>query len=357
MKKYIISLSIIAIVLVSCTKEVVTEKKTTVPYVPPTLGIYGTWKVTQNNNSGNAEEIIIISKDDHYIYDLTKDIEGFKSNYISIYDADDKTINWDGYFLNYKITGDTMTWMTTPTNVEYKMVKDNSGSVTIDNWTKKMNISSTGVLAEIGSDYDFNNYGFGVKGDLLYISGSLFGQYKIYELNALNGKLTDSVNYISSAAVAYRASSNSFYYGRTSASDKLKKAIGIGGALTDLSTNSISSARNISYNASSGTIYVFNSNRKLYAGSEGGNFTELADLSTITSSFYEMMYYKNDEFLVRRNSTIYRVKISPTFTVVESYGRDYNFSIRNFGTDGTTIWVYGRNEMTDNYEYRKVTLD
>jgi hypothetical protein len=356
MKKYIISLSIIAIVLASCTKETVTEKKTTVPYVAPALGIYGTWKVTQSSNSGSAEEYMIITKGDNFIYNFTKDMAGFKEDYVSIYDADDKTFNWDGWLVNYKIIGDTMTWMTSPTTVEYKMVKDNSGTVTIDNWAKNLNIASTGVLAEFGSDFSLDNYGFGVKGDFLYISGRRGGQYRIYELNTLNGQLVDSVNYFTRAAIAYRGSSSSLYYGRASGTDKIKKSAGLGGAESDLSTNTISNARNISYNASSGTVYVYNSNRVLYAGSDGGNFSELADLSTLSTSFYEMMYYKNDEFIVERNSTLHRVKIAPTFTVVESYKRDNNFRIYNFGTDGSTIWVYGRNNMTNNNEYRKVTL-
>lgn len=353
MKKYIISLSIIALVLASCTKEVVTETKTTVPYKGPTLGVYGTWKVVESNNN-NIEEYFIINKDNNFVVNLTNRDEGFKRDYTSVYDADEKTFNWDGWLLNYMIVGDTMTWMTSPTVVEYKMVKDNSSGVTEDNWTKKLNLASAGVMRPEGMNV--YNYGFGVRGDFLYISGYRLGYY-IYEMNGLNGQLIDSLSFVTRAAIAYRPSNNNLYYARASGTDNMKKSVGIGGVATDLSTNALNSVRSISLNPSSGTVYAFNSNRILYAGTEGGNFTELSDLSTLQTYLNSLVYYKNDEFLTIRNSTIYRVKIAPSFSVVQSYRRDATFSIDNIGTDGSTIWVYGYNQFTGENEYRKVTLD
>jgi len=359
MKNYILSFGIVAILLLgSCTKETVTETKTTVPYVAPTPKLIGTWKVIESSNSGNSEEYLIFEAKTNYMHNLTARVEGFKRSYTNVYSADEKVLNWDGWLLNYTVNGDTMTLRESPSEIEYKMVKDNSGAVTAANWTDNLTFAGASVPVINQNNFSWYDYSFGVKGDFLYFSGRRISptQYRMYEFNTLNGTLTDSINSVNRMAMAYRASNNNLYFGRASGTDEIMKSVGLQGAASNLSTNTISSARSISINPSSGTIYVLNSSRILYAGTDGGNFSELTNLSSMNTYIEDMIYYKNDEFLVVYNSTLHRIKISPSFTVVKSYSRADNFSIYNVSTDGTSIWVYGYDNRLSKNAYRKVTL-
>ena len=198
---------------------------------------------------------------------------------------------------------------------------------------------------------------FGIDGDFLYINARPTGTYKFYKLNTLNGTFADSANAPASTrfAMHYKSSSNKLYHTRYSGTYNMQQRTGLMGADANLSSNTISSVRAISTNASSGTVYAYRGGT-LYSGSEGGNFSSLF---SFTGSYPGCnVYYKSDQFLGVYNNTLVLFEISPTYKIIKQYQLPGGSTIyQAIATNGSDIWVMTYNSQAGWYEYNKVALN
>ncbi len=344
------------IALNACTKEETIETKTTKEYVAPKLKIYGTWKNIATNGNNYSKDYMII-KESGFFHNLTASETGFKSNYKAAFHANESVFNMDGWPLVYEFAGDSLMLKSSANKIEYLLVPTTEAEANENTW-----LSSFTTLKQVVMNSSSQNYGFGVDGDILYINARPYSTYNIYKFDASSNIFLDSFaasTLGSNVSLFYKKNGDELFVARSTGIDFVKKTNGFSSTSTfsNASTNNnISSIRNISMNATSGTIFCYNSSRKLYTGTDGGNFTELTDLNNLAQTTSNLVYIGSDEFLCVYNSTIHKVKVSPTFQVVKSYNRDDNFNVSNVGTDGLNHWVYGYDNALDKYVYRKIQL-
>lgn len=352
------------LILGSCTKETTETNTTTVnkPYVAPTLPFWGLWLEINSDPLDTSKNYYELNSATFYCASMSQDEHGLRQLNFSPIAATDKLIKFDGNsYAPYEVKGDTLIIYDNnePGVIDFTLKKIAAGTVTADNWMPSLNVTRRVFMQRYGYSFGTSS-SFGIDGDFLYVSHYYqnTSTHKFYKLNTLNGMYVDSANAPvgSYHALHYKASSNKLYNTRYSGSQTMQQRTGLMGANSNLSTNSLSSVRAISTNATSGTVYAFRSN-EIYSGSEGGSFSTLF---TFTGNYPRgVVYYKADQFLGVYNGTLVLFEISPTFKVIKQYRlvdevADYLYE--SISTNGSDIWLMAYDNQSDRYMYLKVTL-
>ncbi len=340
----ILTLLISVVILNSCTKEVTTKQE----YTPPAATMYGTWLKLNKDVSDSSKEYVIFKQNDDYYYSLIESDQGFRTSNNAVYSATDKIISLGGYLNVYSISGDTLI-VKDEINKSIKFIRVNNPAINFENWTSKLSISKS-VAAPLLNISSSRSFGF--NGDNLYFYGNKYGG-KVYKFNTLNSTILDSVSVGTSCSNFYK--SGSTYYG-FSGNNKLGKTTELNsGTYTDASSNILASPYSISYNGTSNIFYAYLGGGGLYSGTEGGAFSILKDL--VGYNCKSVVYYNSDEFLTVKNSTLYKIKISPVFSVTKSYKLDASYNLYTVSTNGVDVWAYARNYNNNSYEFLKLNLN
>ena len=348
-------------VLSACKKETTIQETVTVNevYNPAPPAYLGTWKKINEDPTDTSKTYFIFMANSSYCLTLEQSEDGFKRKDYSTISGNANSLRFDDQgFRPYKVSGDTMTVYddSRPGDIDELLVKVTNGSVDAANWLKTLSVSRTVTVPSYHQNNVSTSASFGIDGDFLYIS-AWNSIWRIYKFNTLNGTHVDSGTAAGNTinAIHFRGSSNKLYHTRYSGTYAMLQRVGLNGANSNLSTNTISSVRSISTNATSGTVYAFRSNT-LYSGSEGGNFSSLF---TFTGSYPRgNVYYKSDQFLGVYNGTLVLFEISPTFKIIQQYelpGGSYIY--QSIATNGSDIWVMFYNNNTNQYGYKKVSLN
>ncbi len=336
---------IICIALIqSCTKKETIIQE----YKPPVVDIYGTWFLQNQNVTDLSKTYMILNASDDFSYNLNEDKDGFRSSYDYAFSATNKQLNLGGSLYNYTKNGDTLILRQSNNSIQ-KYIKVANPTMTYENWTSKISIAKR-VAAPIGNISSSHSFGF--NNDNLYFYSDKYAS-RVYKYNTLNNTFTDSLNVAFSCSNFYRPG---FTYFGFSGNFGLGKTTELQtGTYNQISANTFSSTYAISYNGTSNTFYCYLSNSDLYAGAEGGTFSLVKNLDEYNVN--SVVYYGSDEFLVLRYGGMYKIKISPNFTVTKSYNGIPNFNIYTISTDGADVWAYGYNYNTGKYEYLKLNLN
>lgn len=343
-KRTLFALAFISLIAIqSCKKtETVVEE-----YNPPSPTLYGTWKAINEDPTNNSSLYYVFDKSNNFASTLEEDEYGFRESNSYAFSATNKQVSLGGGLLNYTVNGDTlkMKYSSTQSSLFLRVA---SPTFTPENWLKSISvIQKTAAVNSLPT-----NISFGVNGDFLYFSQYVNG-YKVFKYNTLNNTKVDSNTVSSNCCVYYKG--GKVYYGKY-ANDKLFKTTELDNATNqNVSTNSIYYPVSISINGNSNTIYTLDYNKKLLAGTDGGAFSELFDFSSYNISMVQ--YYGNDEFLILKNYSLFKVKISPTFSVTTSYNGIPNFSISSIATNGVDTWVYGRENSSNKFKFIKINLN
>lgn len=337
----IIAILTMVVFIQSCTKkETIIES-----YNPPAVTLYGTWKEINTNPSNLSTSYYIIDKTNDFAYNLIEDEYGFRNSNGYAVSASDKQITLGGTLYNYTVKNDTLK-LKYDVDQTQTFVKVPNPTFTFNNWTNNISINKS-ITAPLGIN---SSRSFGFNGDFLYFYRNTFGN-KSYKYNTLNSSFVDSGLVANTCANYYR--NGNLYYGFTGTNKLFKGNELLTGSA--ISINNLNTVYALSINGTSNTIYAYQSNRELYAGTDGGNFSLLTDLNTYNTR--SVVYYGNDEFLTIKNSRLYKIKISPTFKVTTSYTSLPNYSFYTVSTNGSDVWVYAYNDNIDNYEFLKLNLN
>ncbi len=342
--KLIFSLSVI-LLIASCKKETTIKEE----YNPPQPKLYGTWQVVNTNPSVTTTTYYVFPNDGkNYAYLLTLEKDGFKSRQAYAYKATENQVNFYYYLYNYTVSNDTLTLYNTPSNYS-TFTKVTNPSFTPDNWMGSFTYAKTLTPPRaMNSSY---LKPFGIDGDNIYPTGYNGSAYYVYKYNTVSQQYTDSGSIAINASTYFK--SPLIYYGFNN-NNFLWKTTGLTGGST-ISTNQLNYTNTISANPNSGVIYAFVSNGSMYSGTEGSTFNQLFDFNS--TGIYNVLYYKNDEFLALRNDCIVRVKISPSYQVLSVYQGKANFSPYVLSTNGVDVWLYGYDNLTSDYKLIKVNLN
>lgn len=342
--KLILGLSAVFLFAACTKKTTITEE-----YNPPQATLFGTWKM-MSENVNNGESYYVFANDgSNFAYNLMKDINGFKSKDVYAFKATDKQINVNYTLYNYTVVADTLTLFETPT-VYNKYVRVVNPTMTPSNWTSSIKAIRRIELPRTVSYGTIRT--FGIDGDNLYLCGYNGSSYYVYKYNSLTNQFLDSIAVPNVASTYFK--SPTVYYG-FDANNKIYKTTGLVAPTTAVSLNDINYTYALSMNPSSGVIFAFTSNSALLSGTDGSNFNSLFSFGNYGVSYVQ--YDKNDEFVGLRNGNIVRMKISPSFSVVNSYDRLSGFYTYAFSTNGNDTWMFGYNNQTSTYQLVKVNLN
>jgi len=342
--KILFGLSVV-LLMAACTKKTtITEE-----YNPPQATLFGTWKL-MSENVNNGENYYVFANDgSNFAYYLMKDVNGFKSKDVYAFKATDKQINVNYALYNYSVVADTLILYESPSTYN-KYLRVVNPTMTPSNWTNSLKAIRRIELPRAVS------YGtirpFGIDGDNLYLCGYNGSGYYVYKYNSLTNQHLDSISVPSVATTYYK--SPSVYYG-FDANNKIYKTTGLVGPTIAVSLNDINYTYALSMNPSSGVFFAFSNNSSLLSGTDGSNFNTLFSFSNYGVNY--VLYDKNDEFMGLRNGSIVRMKISPSFSVVNSYDRLPGFYTYAYSSNGTDTWLFGYNNQTSTYQLVKVNLN
>ncbi|MEZ4805725.1 MAG: hypothetical protein R2852_09650 [Bacteroidia bacterium] len=315
------------VLLGSCKK---TETNTIIQeYNPPKATLFGTWKVI---TAGSNDQYYVFQDDgSNLYYILTEDQNGFRTMGDAAFSATVNQVYLQYVLYNYWLSNDTLTFASSSSNM-MKFMRVDSPKFTPMTW-----MGSTMIDRNLAPPRGFSstNLSFGIQGDFLYPYSVNSGSSYIYQYNTLTEKYVDSLG-VSKPATSY-FNSGDLYVGFNGGTFNIYK--GNMASISSISSNTISNVLAVSLNSSSGVIYAFNSQRRMYTGLANSSFSELFDFSTYGVN--TVVYYKNDEFLCVKNNRIYRIKISPSFEVLESYNAPSGVSYYTISTNGTDVWAYG----------------
>lgn len=338
----------------SCTKEKVTNNTIKEKYNPEQIKIYGKWKLINENPSSLKEEFYIFDSITPFLYYLSSDEIGFKNYESAVYTATKNTLIFNSVYV-YEVNNDTLIIKSAPDNEIIKLLKTNRTDVDLKTWMSK---SSTLLISKALPEMNNENSGsIAFNGNFIFFNSNYTGNNWFYKYNVITNSVVDSLTNSGNVSACYKTSTNEIYvasnYSSSSPLVKIKDFTNVGGSL--ISVTNFDYAKNLSYNPNSGVIYVYQ-NGILFSGSEGGVFSELFATEPLGVNIAQINYYTNDEFLTLRDNKIHRVKIAPSFKVLESYEPIKNFVIFSVSTNGSEVWVYGRNEINNLYEFRKISI-
>lgn len=342
MKKHKLLTAILAgfVFLTGCKKEETVVQ----PYTPPQPKLYGTWRILP----GFGSEGYFAFPDDgsSYAHILQIDQYGFKTKSIYAYSATDKQIVISGSVFNYTVNQDTLKLNINPSS-GYTMVKETDPAISYKTW-----LTPASILKSINSPRGVGSgvLSFGIDGNDLYLS-AYNGSYYAYKFNTISGDYSDSVIMVNEASLFHK--SGSLYYGFNNMSNKIFKG-NIFSSVNPISTNNLSNVRAISANPNSGVVYAFCSDGKVYSGTDNSTFNALFDLSSY--SVNSVVYYKNDEFLCIRSSSVHRVQMTPEFKVLATYEIPKAFSAYTVSTNGTDTYVFGYDNASNKHAFMKISL-
>lgn len=329
------------VILGACTKKETIVQE----YNPPQPKLYGNWKVISANFGGGY--FSFPNDGSNFAHILGIDEDGFKSKEVYAYSATDKQLIISGSVFNYTLNGDTLLLKSAPNSI-YKMVKTTDPSVNINTWLSSTSVSKDlGKLPNSGSDL----HSIGIDGTTIYYSGlNGMGNY-VYKYNTSSKVLEDSIASVNTASHYYKA--GTLYYGFDYMTNKIFKGTPFA-PVTSVSTNSLSSVRTVSANASSGVIYAYTSSSEMYTGTENSTFNLLFDFQDYGVA--SVTYFKNDEFLCTKNSTVHRIKISPDFQVLATYEMPEGFNAYTVSSNGTDLYVFGYDDNAGEYKMIKLNF-
>ncbi len=356
MKKIIlISIVVLSIFWQSCTKETVTNNTTKIPYVAPVSKIYGKWKLINSNPTDLKEQYWIIDSLTPFAYLLTKSDKGFKSMDVGPYAVTENTLLFDGIFA-YEVSNDSLFLKSNPNKTEAILVKTTQTEVNYQTWmTKTSTLLTTPALPGM---YYINDGSFAFDANVLYFTSNYTGSNYLYKYDAASSSIKDSLSISGNIAGFYKKSTNHIYvasnYSTANPIVKVPNFTTVGAAVA--TSNSLNYVKSLSYNPNSGVMYAFQNTNKLFSATESGSLNVLFDVASTGVAFDQMSYYSNDEFLVLYQNTIYKVKIAPSFSILNSYQQLPNFTIYSISTNGTETWVYGENNVNRKYEFRKISF-
>jgi len=343
MNKILLIFAITILTLIaSCKKETTIKEE----YNPPQPKLYGTWQVISVPPSTSNSYYVFPNDASNFGYILTIDKDGFKSQQTFTYKATENQINMYYYLYNYTVANDTMKMFSAP-GVYSAYVKISNPAFTKDNWNSTF--SSLKRLTPPRGFTTSTSRSFGINGDFIYPNGMNGSGTYVYKYNTLTQQYIDSISVSANTSTYFK--SPSLYYGLYG-NFMLYKTADMSPSATPISTNLLNYCDNVSANASSGVIYAFLSNAHLYSGTEGSNFNDLFDLTSYSVS--NVLYYKNDEFLGLKGGYIIRFKISPKFTILDSYLSIPNFNVYALSSNGSDTWVYGYNYAINDYQLMKI---
>lgn len=346
MKKIKILLGLAVVLLAAgCTKKTtITEE-----YNPPKATLFGTWKLLSENVNNGDNYYVFANDGSNFAYYLVKDINGFRSKEAYAFKATDKQINVNYNLYNYTVIADTLTLFESPA-VFTKYVRVVNPTMTPSNWTGNVNAIRKIELPRAVSYSSIRT--FGIDGDILYLCGYNGSSYYVYKYNTITNQHLDSIVVPNVASTYFK--SPTVYYG-FEANNKIYKTTGLVGPTTAVSLNDINYTFALSMNPSSGVLFAFSNNSTLLSGTDGSNFNSLFSFNNYGVNYVQ--YDKNDEFMGLRNGNIVRMKISPSFSVVNSYDKLAGFYSYTFSTNGTDTWLFGYNTQTSTYQLVKVNLN
>jgi hypothetical protein len=315
------------VLLGSCKK---TETNTIIQeYNPPLATLFGTWKMI---NTSSTDQYFVFPNDKSNLhYQLIEDVNGFRTMFDAAFNATVNQVFLQGSLYNYSESNDTLILTSNSSNM-MKFMRIDSPSFTPMTWMKPTMLDRS---IELPRGFGSTNVSIGIQGDFLYPYAVNSGSAYIYQFNTLTGKYVDSTG-VGKPACTY-FNSGDLYVGFNGGTYNIWK--GNMASISPVSSNTILNVNAVSLNPSSGVIYAYNSARKMYTGLANSNFSELFDFSTYYLN--TVVYYKNDEFLCIKNGRLYRIKISPSFEVLESYNTPSGVNYYTVSTNGTDIWVYG----------------
>lgn len=329
------------VILGACTKKETIVQE----YNPPQPKLYGNWKVISTNLNGGY--FSFPNDGNNFAYILGLDEDGFKNKEVYAYSATDKQLIISGTVFNYNLKGDTLILKSSPSS-NYMMVKTTDPNINASTW-----LSSTSIAKDLGKlpNTSSDLHSIGIDGNTIYYSGlNGMGNY-VYKYNTSSKVLEDSIASVNTASHYYK--SGTLYYGFDYMSNKIFKGTPFA-PVTSVSSNNLSSVRTVSANASSGVIYAFTSSGEMYTGTENSTFNILFDFQDYNVA--SVTYYKNDEFLCVKNSTVHRVKISPDFQVLATYEMPESFNAYTVSTNGTDMYVFGYDSNANDYKLIKLNF-
>jgi hypothetical protein len=342
--KLLITIALGLLVLNSCTKKETIIQE----YNPPQPSLYGTWKML-NQTSSDTSYYVFNNDGTNFMYLLSKSSYGFKSSQGYVYKATDKQLQVYSSLFNYKVSNDTLYLMESPSTT-YKLLKMNNSGLNTANW---LSASSMNKSMNMPRGTLFNTRPFAIEGNYLYLYGNDNSNERVYKFNHTtelyedSGSVSEPASTCIKAGNLYTAFDNGNYNIYKSSTSSI-------GSMSIISNNTLPYANTISINPNSGVIYAYCNDNKIYTGTENSTFNELFDFSPY--GINNVLYYKNDEFLCIRNSTIHKIVIAPSFKVITSYQPIPNFSIYQLSTNGTDVWCYGYDNTTGTYKLVKLTI-
>lgn len=331
-------------VLNSCTKKETIIQE----YNPPQPKLFGTWKLI-GQNSSDTNYYVFPDDGSNFMYLLTVSPNNFRNSQGYAYKATDNQLQVFSTLLNYKVSNDTLYLMESP-NISTKLVKISNPSFTPANF---MNASSVVKKINVPRGIGSNTRPFGIEGNYLYIYGNQNGNEYIYKFNSStelhedSGGVSEPASTCIKAGTIYTAFDNGNYNIYKSATTAI-------GSMSIISNNTLPYANAISVNPNSGVIYAYTNDAKIYSGTENSTFNELFNFASY--GVYNVLYYKNDEFLCIRNNNICKVSIAPNFKVLANYQPIPGFSIYQLSTNGTDVWCYGYDSISGTYKLVKVAI-
>lgn len=347
--KILILSSAVGLFLSSCTKKETIVQQ----YTPPAPTLYGTWKFINSNPSDSSAQYIVLPNDgSNFYYSMSQDEFGFRRiDGSGAFQATDKQllIGMGGLF-NYTVNNDTL------------KLRQNSGSsinltrITDPNIVPDKFVTLLGISKGVKTPYGLigHSYSLGISGDNLYLMASLSGSNKMAKYNVNSGLLTDSIPTAFNGSVYYK--SGSIFLGFSNNNRIWKGTEFNAGTYSINSSTDLVNVKALSINGSSNTIYAYQADRKLFAGTDGGSYALLKDFAPMSTDM--VVYHNNDAFLILKNDHIYRVKIFPTMSIMNSYRLAENLStIYAISSNGSDVWATVYNSISGKHEFVKLNIN
>lgn len=350
---YFIILSILFIS--SCKKEITNNIIEEEEKPALNLKIYGVWQNLSYDPNNDDRKYIEYSTSG-YTNEYKLQDNGVQTKKIRVFKVTENLVTTQfGSMATYKIYGDTLILKTNPDLIR-KFIKISNLDIVKD-WVGTINNLAT--IKSPNGIANFINGGIGFDAEFLYFAYNRYGTALVYKYNSITDQFVDSIGLgAADLSVFYQKNNNRFIYCRSQNISTLVKSTGFNILLSNASSNTLNSIKNISVNPSSGVIYAYSgSSSELFAGTDGGISTSIFKSGNVpNTNINQMCYYKNDQFLALIDNSLCLVKIDPIFSIVKTYNFISSFAIYNISTDGTTAWINGYNYDTVQFEFRKIIL-
>lgn len=311
--------------------------------VPPNVTLYGSWMMIDVNQDSMKTYWVIPNDGSNIGYELKEDKYGFRTiENGSPFNVTDKQILFSSGLFNYKVSGDSLI-LNYSKNYRQIMLRVKNLPFDAEDY-----ILSATVLKSVNNNLNNSNVNasIGVDNDTLYIST---GGY-LYKYNTGSRKVFDSISN-SPFCIGFKSRSEIFlgYSGIT----KISKTNMTTAGTVSASSNIFNSVSAVSYNPVLNQVCVLQSNMNFYMGADGGTFSQVWNFSPMKLRC--VVHYSGDTYLALKDNVLFKIKMGAKISVIAAYNIQ-SFSLRQLGTDGTNIWVFGYDQSETSYQYKKITL-